>query len=227
MNKSRLKSIVNAILIFILFFYSWLFQTLPVLVFNLDVKKITSTQIVWLRAFSSMMLTIVLFFIYRKEIIIEWKKFKDNFGKNVDIGLSYWLKGLVLMVVFNTILNVLFHTGVANNEKAVQDMITTMPWLMLIMSGVFAPWSEELVFRKSIRKIFKSRWFYIIFSGFLFGLAHVFSTANTFTDWLFILPYGSLGVAFAASYYDSDTIFTPIMFHMLHNIFLVLVAIFL
>ena len=44
-------------------------------------------------------------------------------------------------------------------------------------------------------------------------------------DLLYVLPYGSLGCAFAASYYDTDTIFTPIIFHMIHNIVLVILSI--
>lgn len=226
MDKSKTKSILDACLIFILFFYSWIFQVIPVLLFDLDLEKLSPKMNVCLSAFASIMLAIILFFIYRKELIEEWKKFKDNFRKNFDIGLNNWFWGLMAMVIFNTLLNVLFKAGTANNEQSVQSMISTLPWAMLIMSGIVAPITEEIVFRKSIRKIFKNRSLYILVSGFLFGLAHVFSSATTFTDWLFILPYGSLGVAFAASYYDSETIFTPIMFHMLHNILLVLSSIF-
>lgn len=226
MNKNLIKNIGMAILMFILFFYSWIFQLIPILLFDMDVEKLSGKANVMLSAFSSFVLGIVLFIIYRKDIIVEWKKFKNNFGKNVDIGLSHWFKGLVAMLVFNTILSLVFKAGEANNEEAVQSMITTLPWMMLISSGFLAPWNEELVFRKSIRKIFKNKWLYIGVSGFLFGLAHVFSSATVWTDWLFILPYGSLGVAFAASYYDTDSIFTPIMFHMLHNIVLVLMSIF-
>lgn len=226
MNKSKVKFIVDVCLLFILFFYSWIFQVIPILIFNLDEKNIGPKTSVFFSLFSSAMLAITLFFVYRKDLIREWKKFKENFGKNFDIGVSAWFKGLIAMVVFNTLLGVVFKAGVANNEEAVQSMIKTSPWLMLVMSGFLAPWSEELVFRKSIRKIFNNRFLYITISGLLFGLAHVFSSATVWTDWLFILPYGSLGVAFAASYYDTDSIFTAIMFHMMHNIILVLTSIF-
>lgn len=226
MDISKTKSIVNACGVFILFFYSWIFQVIPALLFNIDVENMSSTTAVGLRVFSSIMLAITLFYIYRKDLISEWKKFKENLGKNFDIGVSAWFKGLLAMVIFNTLLGVIFGLGVANNEKSVQGLIAGFPVVMLLLSGVLAPWSEELVFRKSLRKVFKKRSLYIIVCGLLFGVAHVFSGAKVWTDWLFILPYGSLGMAFAASYYDTDTIFTPIMFHMIHNIILILTAIF-
>lgn len=227
MNRSRLKYILQACLLFGLFFYSWIFQVIPILLFNWDAEKIGPKTNVFLSAFASLVLAIILFVIYRKELISEWKKFKNSFWHNFDVGISNWFIGLLLMVVFNTILSVVFKAGTANNEESVKSMISVFPLMMLIMSGLFAPWTEEIVFRKSIRKIFKKKLPYILVSGLLFGMAHVVGSATAMTDWLFVLPYGSLGVAFAASYYDTETIFTPIMFHMIHNILLVLVAIFL
>lgn len=227
MNRSRLKYILQACLLFGLFFYSWIFQVIPILLFNWDAEKIGPKTNVFLSAFASLVLAIILFVIYRKELISEWKKFKNSFWHNFDVGISNWFIGLLLMVVFNTILSVVFKAGTANNEESVQSMISVFPLMMLIMSGLLAPWTEEIVFRKSIRKIFKKKLPYILVSGLLFGMAHVVGSATTMTDWLFVLPYGSLGVAFAASYYDTETIFTPIMFHMIHNILLVLVVIFL
>ncbi len=221
-----IKNICFAVAMFILFFYSWLFQLIPILVFNMNVEKISDSMNVVLSAFASLCLAIVLIIIYKKELIIEWKKFKDNFKNFFDVGLNHWFYGLIVMVISNTLLGFLFKAGQSNNEEAVQSMITALPWMMLITSGILAPITEEIVFRKSIRKIFKNKLFYILVSGFLFGLAHVFSSASSLVDWLFIIPYGSLGVAFAASYYDTDSIFTPIFFHMLHNMVLVLVSIF-
>lgn len=220
------KNICFAVAMFVLFFYSWLFQLIPILVFNMNVEKISSSMNVVLTGFASLCLATILVIIYRKDLIEEWKKFKKNFKKFFDIGLNHWFYGLIVMVISNTLLGFLFKAGQANNEEAVQSMITALPWMMFITSGILAPITEEIVFRKSIRKIFNNKLFYILVSGFLFGLAHVFSNASSLVDWLFIIPYGSLGVAFAASYYDTDSIFTPILFHMLHNIILVLVSIF-
>lgn len=224
-KKDLLKNIGNAILIFLLFEYSWMFQLIPVLLFNLDVEKLSDKVSVMLTAFSSLVLGIVLFFIFRKDIIKEAKKFKENFGKNFDTGVKYWLFGLLAMIIFNNIIMNVLSGGQAANEETVQGMISTLPWLMLINAGFLAPWCEELIFRKSIRNIFKNKWFYVFVSGLLFGLAHVLGQTSVWTDWLYILPYGSLGCAFAASYYDTDTIFTPILFHVIHNVVLIVMAI--
>lgn len=226
MNKENLfKNIGKALLIFLLFDYSWIFQLIPVLIFNLDIEKLSDKTGVVLIGFSSLVLGIILFLIFRKDIIKEFKKFKEAFWKNFDVGVKCWLFGLVAMIVFNTIIMNVLSGGQAANEEAVQSMISSLPGLMLINAGLLAPWNEELIFRKSIRNIFTNKWFYVIVSGLLFGLAHVLGQTQTWTDWLYILPYGSLGCAFAVSYYDTDTIFTPIIFHIIHNVVLIIISI--
>lgn len=227
MNKKLLwVKIVKVILIFILFRYSWLFQLIPVFVFGLDINNLTNEIGVFLSGFSSFLLALILFFIYRNDIIDEFKKFKNKFLSNLDTGLKYWVLGLCGMMVSNFIISLLFNSGQAGNEEAVQSMIGTLPWLMFITAGFLAPWNEEIIFRKSLKDIFSKKWIYVFASGTLFGLAHVIGNIDVWTDWLFILPYGSLGLAFAASYYDTDTVFTPMIFHMIHNAVLVLLSIF-
>lgn len=227
MNKENfIKNIGKVFLIFLLFNYSWMFQVIPVILFNLNVEKLSEASQVLLSGFSSFVLAIILFFIFRKDIVSEFKKFKSKFWDNFDIGIKHYFCGLVIMIISNMIINKLFGGAGANNEEAVQGMITVLPWVMLITAGFLAPWSEELIFRKNIKCLFKNKWFYATASGLLFGLAHVLGQTQNLVDWLFIIPYGSLGFFFATSYYDTDTIFTPILFHMLHNVVLILVSIF-
>lgn len=224
-RKNLIKNIGHAILIFLLFNYSWIFQLIPVMAFNLDVEKVSAKAEVAIIAFASFALGVILFLIYRKDIIEEFKKFKNNFWKNFDIGVKCWFFGLVAMIIFNTIIMNVLSGGQAANEETVQGMISALPWLMLINAGFLAPWNEELVFRKSIKKIFNNKWLYVTVSGLLFGLAHVLGQASVWTDWLYILPYGSLGAAFAISYYDTNTVFTPLMFHVIHNVVLIILSI--
>lgn len=224
-RKNLLKNIGHAVLIFLLFNYSWLFQLIPIIGLNLDVEKLSDKSEVLLTCFASLMCGMVLFFIYKNDIIEEFKKFKNKFLDNFDVGVKYWFFGLLTMIGCNLLITKVFSGGGAANEDAVQGMISALPFVMLINAGFLAPWCEELVFRKSIKKIFNNKWLYVLVSGVLFGLAHVLGQTSTWTDWLYMLSYGGLGAAFAASYYDTDTVFTPILFHTLHNVVLIIISI--
>ena len=89
---------------------------------------------------------------------------------------------------------------------------------MLYQTVFYAPLSEELIFRRSFKDVFKNKYIYVLISGLVFGGMHVISSASSMSDFLYIIPYSALGIAFALLYYDTDNIFTTISMHSLHNL---------
>ena len=85
------KSIIKTIMIFIIFWYSKYLQYIPVYLFKLDVKHLSNTMAVILSTFSSVILFIIFFFIYRKDLKKDFKDFRKNHYKYMDIGLKWWI----------------------------------------------------------------------------------------------------------------------------------------
>ena len=194
-NK-KFKYIIKGILVFLLFWYSKYLQYIPIYLFKLDIKHLSRTMAVILSTFSSLILLFILFFIYRKDLKSNFKKFRKNRSEYMDIGFKWWGIGLLIMFVSNFILTFLLKGGGANNEQAVQSMIKTLPWLMLIDAGFIAPFNEEIVFRKSLKDIFKNKWVFAFVSFLIFGGVHVISSAENIIDYLYLIPYGVLGPLF-------------------------------
>lgn len=220
----KYKYIIKAILIFI-FSYFVLDYAFSYTLYYLKVKELSGPMLVILNALKNIILLFILFLIYRKDLIRDWDKFRANVFDNLDEGIKYWFLGLVGMVASNLIINFVFKGGQAGNEQAVQDYIKYLPWLMLINVGFLGPMVEELVFRKTFKDAIKNKWLFIIISGLIFGGMHVVGSYSTITDLLFIIPYSCLGFAFAAAYYNTDTIFTSITLHMIHNTILTVTSI--
>lgn len=225
-KDKKLKLIIKGILVFLIFHYGVYLQLIPIKLFNLDYKNADSRLLVLLSAFSSICLAFIFYFIYRRDLRKEFKKFKKDIMGNLDIGIKYWAIGLVIMMISNLFLTYVLNSGGANNENAVQNLIKGLPWLMVIVAGVIAPFNEEIVFRKTLKDVFKNKWVFATLSFILFGGAHVIGDAKNIIDLLYIIPYGSLGGAFALAYHDTDTIFTSLTLHMVHNISLALLSIF-
>lgn len=224
-NFINWKGLILGIIVFLLFYFSSYFQLIPIILLNWDIRSITESQNVMLSTFSNIVLLLILFLIFRKDIIKEWKKFKLNFLENIDTGIKYWLVGLAIMMGSNIIINILMNLGQAANEQAVQQMISALPWLMFINAGIIAPCTEELIFRKSFRKAFPNKWLFILISALVFGSLHVVTSMTSPIELLYIIPYGALGGAFAYMYQKTDTIFTSIAMHMFHNSALILLSI--
>lgn len=222
-----IKGLIIGIVAFLIFYFSAYFQLIPILLFNMDLNNITGAQNVMLSTFSNCVLLIILFLIFRKDLIEEWKRFRKKFLENIDIGIKYWLVGLGIMMISNIIITFVINLGQAANEQAVQSMISSLPWLMLINAGLIAPCTEEIIFRKGFKKAFPNKWLFIILSAIVFGALHVITSMTSPIELLYIIPYGALGAAFAYMYQKTDTIFTSIAMHMFHNTALILLSILL
>lgn len=207
---------MKIVFIFLLFFFIDFVQLIPIAVFG--IKTVSNSMTVILDTFKNIILMLILFLIYRKDLIKDWNKFKSKISDNLDIAIKYWFVGLIGMIISNLIIGLFFTSGgTANNEQIVQSYITYLPWMMIIDAGIIAPFTEEIVFRKTFRNIFKNKWIFTIFTGLLFGAMHVIFSINNWTDILYIIPYSFLGGAFALAYWDTDTIFSSYALHALHN----------
>lgn len=215
--------LIKGALVFLLFCFIDYIEYIPLIL--LRIKTISGALAVILNTMKNVILAGILFIVYRKDLLREWDIFKANAVDNLDTGTKYWFLGLVGMIVSNTLINLLFKTGAAGNEQAVQSYINYLPWLMLINAGIIGPFCEEIVFRKAFKDVFKNKWAFVIMSGFVFGLLHVIGSYNSWVDILFIFPYGFLGSAFAMAYYETDTVFTSYFLHFFHNTILILSSI--
>ena len=162
----------------------------------------------------------ILYFMYYKDLNKEFKLYKKDFKENFKKGFKYYILGFIGMIFFNIIIAI-FIKNISSNESQVREMLYSSPIITFICIALTAPFSEEIVFRKSIEPVIKNKWIYVLISGFLFGGAHILTNvlSNTFvlTDLVYILPYGCLGGAFALMDNETKSTFTSIVMHSLHN----------
>lgn len=218
----KYSNLLKGIFSFILFFSSAYIQQLLVIVLN--IKKITVKNAIVISFLSSLIIACILILIYRKDLIKEWKIYKQNFLKNMDIGFKYWFIGLICMMISNFVISFLLNASQATNEQMVQKMISAMPYLLIISAGIIAPINEEILFRKVFKDNIKNKIICILVSGILFGYMHV-TSATTILQFLYIIPYSSLGISFAVMYSKTDSIFTSMSMHMFHNTILTILSI--
>lgn len=218
----RLPKILLTISLFILEIMYSLCVTLGLKHLGIDTSTMPlKTQTLYLIAIDISFM-IIIFFLYRKDILNNLTNYFKNFIKCFSTGFKCWMIGILIMIISNIILSFYIPTG-ASNEQAVQTILKQMPQYMIFSAVIYAPFVEELIFRKSIKDIVKNNYLYILISGFAFGLAHTL-TASSSIEFLYIIPYGALGCCFAYSYVKTKNIFVPITFHMIHNAIVVIIS---
>ena len=224
MNK-KINSFLYFIALFILYV---IYSSLVILILKklgLNIEKLnihTKNTILIIVDVSLMFITYLL---YRKENNSELFKYGRNFKKYFLLGLKMWLLGLVLMITSNLIIHYVYPTATATNEDAVQELLKKAPIYTSFTACIFAPFMEEMIFRKSLQNVFKSNTLFIIVSGLLFGLAHNIGVIGT-TDMIYIIPYALFGCVFAYTYVKTNDIYVPITFHMIHNTILIVASLY-
>ncbi len=224
-TRERVLEICKGLLTFMLFYFSSYLQIIPIMLFNIDVNNYTANDLAIANTFVDVILVLVLIILYFKELKTEFKIFKKNIKLNMDIAFKYWFVGLMIMCISNIIIGLIANLNTSSNEEAVQTLVSSTPYLMLFTAGILAPIAEELTFRKGVSKLFKNKWVYAFSSGLIFGLLHVIGSSNIL-EYLYIIPYGSLGFFFALTYYDTKSIYPSIIMHAIHNSALILLSIF-
>lgn len=209
----------------ILFFCSASFQIIPIKLFNINASNLTPKLTILLTLFSNMINVLLLIVIYFKDLKEDFKIFKENKKEMLEEGFRIWIIGLVLMALSNIAINFFSPNKIAGNEEAIRSMITTAPYLMLFNTSILAPIIEEVTFRKAFRDIIDTKWLFVIISGFVFGGLHVISSIRNAYDFLYLLPYCSLGIALSYMYAKTKNIFVPISMHALHNFLITLMNI--
>ena len=211
------KKITKTVIIFLIFLFSSIWQYIGVELFNYDIDNLTATNSLVLTTFSEAITLVILIIIYFKDLKQNLKNIKKDFNKNMDITIKAWLLGILVMVVSNLIIGLFIRKATAGNEQAVQSLIKGSSYLSIITFGLIGPMVEELVFRKSFKETFKNGTLFILMSGLIFGGLHVVLSLTSAWDLFYLIPYCSLGIAFAYIYQKTDNIFYSIFIHMCHN----------
>ncbi len=226
-NEKEIKQFLIGLGAFIFYFLTSKLISLPLDLFGINYKEWGAEALMTYNIVYELVILCILIFIYFKELKEQFNDYKGHIKEYLKKNIKYWFIALGLMCVSNLIINSIV-SGIAKNEEQVRTLLGFFPIHTFILSVLFAPIMEELIFRLSIHKIcFKIKWLFIPVSGLVFGLLHVVGSATTWTDWLYIVPYSIPGIMFAYSYVKSSNIFVPISLHMIHNGILVTLQILL
>lgn len=164
-----------------------------------------------------LVILISIFLLYYKELSSNFK----TFIKNIKVYLPFIIKryfimlGIMFLVAIPIVL--INGEGVSSNQEAINVMFTKIPLITVILSCVYAPLTEETIFRLSLSKLFNNKIAFIITSGFVFGALHVVSDLSSINNVLYVFQYATLGMCLAKAYSDTNNIFVSISMHFIQN----------
>lgn len=146
---------------------------------------------------------------------------RKDWLKDILIGYGLMFIGSAAAVVFVQVIGIIFNylPGEAVNQQAIAaSLFSRYGFLMIIVTIVFAPLFEELIFRKAFFSLFKKEYVALIFTSLLFGLIHVVgetSFLGFITNWV---TYSSSGFVLGYIYIKNNhNIWSSILIHAVYN----------
>lgn len=215
--KKDMADFLIGIGVFLFYYFSQYFSDLPLKLIGINIMDLNYTlKTIYLIVFEIVILLIICL-VYKDILIKNFKDFKKNKEKYFKKYFKYWLLLMACMMLSNFIIMCLNGGEIANNEQGIRNIFTKNPIYVYISGVIIAPIIEELTFRLSIRKIFKTDKLFIIMSGLIFGCAHVIGQTETLIDYLYIIPYSIPGFIFGYLLVKTNNIFSSISMHIFHN----------
>ncbi len=216
-----MNKFIKSGLVILAFLLYPVFIILPLAIINSNINQLADNlKIIYLISISVIFMASLLI-IYKKDMINYYYDFKKNGKEYIRTSLKYWYFGLVIMVVANALISAFTPNELAENEEMVRELLKASPFYVLFSTIIYAPIVEEIICRKTLKDIIKSKWVFIIASALLFGGAHVLNSLTSLWSLFYIIPYGALGGAFAFAYYKTNNLLTPIFLHCIHNTILI------
>lgn len=206
---------------FSILYYCSLFSIVPNVYYNI-VLNVVSTIICLL----------LVYYVLKDYIYQNIISFKERWLSHVIWTFSI---GVILFYTLSIISNMILRfflpdpNIMSSNQQLINQMLSSETIFMLILTVILAPVLEELLFRGIIFTSLyeKNPWLAHFVSAFLFGFLHVYSAvfSGNLTQLLYVITYGSMGLAFSIAYEKRDTICVPILLHMTNNLIAVMINI--
>lgn len=212
-----MNKILKSILLILSYFVFYVIIYIPFVVMDINLSTIPDSLFNIYFINMEILFVVGIIWAYKDDFKKYINDFKLHGKKHLEFGFHYWFIGLLAMVITNLLISFFSPIAVPENEQAIREMLKVSPLFIIITSVITVPFIEEMIFRRAIFSFFKNENIYIIVSGLIFGFAHVAGIATSLYSWLYIIPYASVGIAFAYIFSKTKNLFTSIFFHALHN----------
>lgn len=166
---------------------------------------------------SYLFMFILLLIVFYKDLKRDIKYFFKYFREYNSYVFKMYLFSLLCIFILTVAIRISVNIETATNQAELTKQFKDTPILIGLLSIIYAPFVEEILFRGIIRKFINNKYIFIIVSGLLFGIAHVVDDFKSIGELLYILVYGSLGCFLAAVYNKTNNIFTNMYFHFIQN----------
>lgn len=206
MTNTQNKNSIRSILIILLYFI------FPYIINFLSNSKLLIT-------FSYLLLAAIIIFAYKNTFIKDFKEIRKNKKKYALSILKNVAIIFVVVVATNALIGILFNIKeTSENDYSLLAMFRKSPIILILLTGIYYPIVEGVIFRKAIRDIINNKWLFIIFSSIFYFFFNVVYTSMSFTSMMTSLCYLFSMMVLSNYYWKTDNFTASIIVMTIYNL---------
>lgn len=205
-KNTRNNISIKSILIIISYFL------LPYIVTFITKSSLVSTLIYLVYA-------VLLIFLYKDTFLSDFKDIGKNWKKYIKTIIVNVLLIFVSMIVINAILGILFDIKeTSENDYSLLNSFKENPLVVVLLTCLYYPIVEGIIFRKSVRDIVDKKWIFIVFSSLFYFFFNIVYTSMSFNNILSSLCYLSTMMIVSNSYCKTNNFTLSVLIMSVFNL---------
>lgn len=201
-NKNSLKSIMIIILYFI---FPYLMKFL--------------SGIKWLVLLFYMLFALLIIYLYKDTFKSDFKDFKENKKKYIKSILINVVLIFAIMIITNALIGILLNIKeTSENDYSLLAMFKKSPFVLILLTSIYYPVVEGVIFRKSVRDIIDNKWMFIMFSSVFYFFFNIAYTSLSFTSIITSLCYLFSMMLLSNYYYKTNNFTASVIVMMIYNL---------
>ena len=162
--------------------------------------------------------------IVREPLARSLRFFKLNIKSSIRTVFKNFVFLWIFSIISSLIISLIVGPQTSVNQEQVIESLIENPLLMVVMTVVFAPIVEELVFRGALYQSIRSKTNYkkaMFISIFLFSFLHIVPGLvdnQNLTEFIYLFQYAGLAFFMIRAFEETGSIWGAISVHALNNL---------
>lgn len=211
-EKEKSSAFIKSILVIISYF------ALPYVIALISKSNMVDIMLYLLYAF-------ILIFLYKQVFISDFKDIKKNWKKYLMRMLISIILIFVSMVLINLIVGVLFNVkGTSENDFSLLTTFKENSLIVVLLTCIYYPLVEGIIFRKSVRDIIDNKWFFIMFSAIFYFFFNIVYTSMSFSNIMSSVCYLSTMMIVSHFYWKTNNFTLSVLVMSIFNLVVCLLS---
>lgn len=207
-NKNSLKSIMIIILYFI---FPYLMKFL--------------SGIKWLTLLFYMLFALLIIYLYKGTFKSDFKDFMENKKKYIKSILINVVLIFAVMIITNALIGILLDIKeTSENDYSLLTMFKKSPIALILLTSVYYPVVEGVIFRKSVRDIIDNKWMFIMFSSVFYFFFNIAYTSLSLNSIITSLCYLFSMMLLSNYYYKTNNFTASVIVMMIYNLIISVIS---